>query len=389
MANEAYFIPQQLSPITWRVTENDRFRQYPFLYVILGQDKCIIIDTGCGVSDFCSYVTANINKQRLPYLVVCTHCHFDHVGGNSSFQNKPEGLIGVLMGGGDQVFTKNYEINSLCLAHNTKVKDFQVTRWLTDGELIYLDNNDKRKEKSLEVIFTPGHTSDSIALYSHYERRLFVGDLLYPWTAIHLDCIGSNVSKYMESLQKLTSFVKQQEESFKTNPVPPSLLLTLTNPSNTAPTPQSAASSGSEKLSAGQDQMVNEFVSMLELSPTTLSSFSASSLLQLCDWSLEAAVNLYLTIDLSDLQKMCPPSAAPPSVTPSSTEVPPFHTDGIHISCGHVEADVKNTSIFQEMENFMKLIKEGGVIPQDVDGDYGEYSCESFSVILPLKAKWT
>jgi hypothetical protein len=44
---EAYTC-EQLSKYTWKVVENDPYGQYPFLYVILGEDKCIIIDSGCG-----------------------------------------------------------------------------------------------------------------------------------------------------------------------------------------------------------------------------------------------------------------------------------------------------------------------------------------------------
>ena len=29
----------------------------------------------------------------------------------------------------------------------------------------------------------PGHTPDSIALYAHWEKRLFVGDIIYPFTS--------------------------------------------------------------------------------------------------------------------------------------------------------------------------------------------------------------
>jgi glyoxylase-like metal-dependent hydrolase (beta-lactamase superfamily II) len=39
---------EKLSDITYKVVENDPYGQYPFLYVILGADKCILIDTGTG-----------------------------------------------------------------------------------------------------------------------------------------------------------------------------------------------------------------------------------------------------------------------------------------------------------------------------------------------------
>ena len=53
-----------------------------------------------------------------------------------------------------------------------------MTNWLNEGELIYLDDNNKNKEESIEVIYAPGHTPDSIALFAHFDNRLFVGDLI-------------------------------------------------------------------------------------------------------------------------------------------------------------------------------------------------------------------
>ena len=41
------FTIEKLSDAVWKVVEDDRFGQYPFLYVIMGVDKCVVFDTGC------------------------------------------------------------------------------------------------------------------------------------------------------------------------------------------------------------------------------------------------------------------------------------------------------------------------------------------------------
>ena len=76
---------EQLSARTFLVVEQDRFGQFPFMYVIMGDDKCILIDSGCGTGDYRDFVTTRINKSRLPYLVISTHVHFDHIGANHRF----------------------------------------------------------------------------------------------------------------------------------------------------------------------------------------------------------------------------------------------------------------------------------------------------------------
>jgi hypothetical protein len=55
------------------------------------------------------------------------------------------------MGSNDEKFSANYEINSLSMAHNCKVREFTVSRWLKDGDLIFLDEAKPEKPNSLEV----------------------------------------------------------------------------------------------------------------------------------------------------------------------------------------------------------------------------------------------
>jgi hypothetical protein len=42
------YTAEQLTTRTWKVVENDPYGQYPFMYVVIGFGKCILIDTGCG-----------------------------------------------------------------------------------------------------------------------------------------------------------------------------------------------------------------------------------------------------------------------------------------------------------------------------------------------------
>lgn len=149
----------------------------------------ILIDTGCGGNNYIEYVTKHVNTKKLPYLVVCTHVHFDHIGANYQFEKEIEPskrfswlisieCLGICMGSNNKKFTENYEINSLSLAHSTTVKNFTITRWLSEGDRIYLDDKNAREEEALEVLFTPGHTPDSISLVAPFDKRIFIGDIL-------------------------------------------------------------------------------------------------------------------------------------------------------------------------------------------------------------------
>lgn len=111
------------------------------------------------------------------------------------------------MGAGNRVFSDNVEINSLAMAHRgAKVQPFTVSQWFKDGDMVYLDDSNKTKANALEVlpsalshcvhccldcvqiVLTPGHTPDSISIYAHGEKRLFVGDNICTCVCFVLVC---------------------------------------------------------------------------------------------------------------------------------------------------------------------------------------------------------
>eukprot|EP00750_Incisomonas_marina_P013007 INCI17200.1.p1 GENE.INCI17200.1~~INCI17200.1.p1 ORF type:complete len:246 (+),score=31.27 INCI17200.1:188-925(+) len=96
----AIFNAERLSPAVWKIVEADRYGQFPFIYVIMGVDKCIVFDTGCDTGNLRGFIDHHINTTRLPYLVVCSHVHFDHIGGNHRFSGSEDsGCLGICMGG--------------------------------------------------------------------------------------------------------------------------------------------------------------------------------------------------------------------------------------------------------------------------------------------------
>lgn len=113
--------------------------------------------------------------------------------------------------------------------------------------------------------------------------------------------------------------------------------------------------------------------------------FSVAGLLQICDWSLENAMNFYLSSP-SDVQSMCPPVAAEVTPQPSQTQQPSYtpKTDEIVLSCGHVEANFPSSSL-EQMLNLLTFIGIGAVTPAFTEGEYAEYSNDNLTVILSKK----
>jgi hypothetical protein len=132
------------------------------------------------------------------------------------------------------------------------------------------------------------------------------------------------------------------------------------------------------------------------------------SLLTISDGSAENAVDFYLQ-NMDSIGALCPPdpnqdnsvSSAVGLNAPSS-----MPSDGlIRLSCGslqtrycyvtiatdclagHVEENLSITAL-DDMLQMLSLIKAGVLPPQHVDGEYGEYSLNSLTVMLPLRPKW-
>jgi glyoxylase-like metal-dependent hydrolase (beta-lactamase superfamily II) len=174
-------------------------------YLILGNDKALLFDTGMGISNI-QGVVAGLTK--LPVSVMNSHTHNDHVGDNWRFSDvygmdtdftranargskedaqaelAPDEICGALPAGFD---AKAYE-----------TKAFHITHWLHDGDKIELGG------RTLKVIGTPGHTPDAIALLDEKNGLLFTGDTFYPGP-IYLFRPETDMDAYVASMQKLAA----------------------------------------------------------------------------------------------------------------------------------------------------------------------------------------
>ncbi|KAA0165802.1 hypothetical protein FNF31_01779 [Cafeteria roenbergensis] len=202
------FCISRLSPCLFKLVEADPFGQAPFCFAIIGSDKVVVVDTGTGAAgaSLREVLDRQLNPGRLPYVVICTHNHFDHVGGAAGFAGSE-----ICMGKQNPTYSKNLEVTSLAAGVGARVKPFEVTRWLEDGDEVWLDDSDRSRFNRLSVHFTPGHALDHIAVFFERELRLFVGDTLYPFTAIDLANMGSNVPDYRATLGKIAALASRAE----------------------------------------------------------------------------------------------------------------------------------------------------------------------------------
>ena len=134
----------------------------PFLYLFVGSEKALLLDTGAEAPDqsFPLYETVkkiltDKNGKMLPLLVIHSHGHGDHHAGDHQFQNKAN-------------------VQLIPPSKNAIVDFFQLKNWPEGEAQIGLGQRD------LTVIPIPGHDVLSIAIYDPQTQWLLTGDTVYP-----------------------------------------------------------------------------------------------------------------------------------------------------------------------------------------------------------------
>lgn len=106
-SDTALYYADPINDSTYRVINHDSYVEYPFIYVKLYPELplALVIDTGVGAENNAEGTQAQelkdfIETSILPvhpipckkgkkykYLVFCTHCHFDHIGTETTISN--------------------------------------------------------------------------------------------------------------------------------------------------------------------------------------------------------------------------------------------------------------------------------------------------------------
>jgi glyoxylase-like metal-dependent hydrolase (beta-lactamase superfamily II) len=196
---QQWFTKKQVTDNVWRIDDHGGDN----IYLVIGKDKALIIDTGNGIADLAGFIKTITD---LPLIVVNTHGHPDHAGGNFQFAEiyahpKDSALTQFFTGidyhdGAIQQTQKNNPD-----LESTFIKDissYNKPTYIPITEGFVFDLGDRK----LEVIETPGHTPGSIVLLDAENKLLFSGDNNNTVVWLFLDgCLP--LEAYQETLKKL------------------------------------------------------------------------------------------------------------------------------------------------------------------------------------------
>jgi len=179
-------------------------------YLIVGTKQAVLFDTGMGIGNI-KKVTAQLTKR--PIVVLNSHTHDDHVGGNWEFPY----VFGM-----DTAYTRANAKGSRTDAQSEiapgqicgelpkgfdskmyTTKAWHISLFVHDGFIINLGGGRK-----LQIIAVPGHTPDSIALIDRANGLLFTGDTYYP-APIWLYRPETDMDAYVASVKRLAALTPQ------------------------------------------------------------------------------------------------------------------------------------------------------------------------------------
>ena len=155
----------------------------PFLYLLIGRDRALLLDTGAGGINVAGVVDSLLGAWRSAHggtpatlVVAHSHGHGDHVAGDDQFRNRPN----VTLVEGDTVSTRAF---------------FGFTTWPEPNTTIDLG------ARVLDVIGIPGHQPASLAFYDRRTGVLLSGDTFYPGRLYVRD-----TAAFVRSIARLVAF---------------------------------------------------------------------------------------------------------------------------------------------------------------------------------------
>lgn len=117
--------------------------------------------------------------------ILLTHGHFDHTGAVGEIRRALGIPVLAHRHSDEYLLDARKNLSALC-GPAIIVKNVE---YMDDGDIIALEAN---PEFSLKVVYTPGHTTDSIMLYSEAEHVAFVGDTIFKGSIGNYQYPGGN-----------------------------------------------------------------------------------------------------------------------------------------------------------------------------------------------------
>ena len=190
-----HYVAEKIAKNTYKIDESGVAN----CYLLIGEERALLIDTGCGAGNLKEAV---LKLTQKPLLVALTHRHPDHAGGARQF--------GTYYVHKDDKKTI-YGIMSLPLVSRRMLKIMGAT---IDGNLgrrrckiIAIDDGHRFDlgNRTIVVKSVPGHTKGSVIFLDEKEKLMFTGDNTNYCLWMHLPGCTS-LEKWMRGARTILSY---------------------------------------------------------------------------------------------------------------------------------------------------------------------------------------
>jgi len=158
----------------------------PFLYLVFGNDRALLLDTGAGNVDPVTPVDTLLRawarrhgRPAPPLVVAHSHGHGDHVAGDTLFAKRANTVVV----GRDSSAVRAF---------------FSIAHWPSDSSTFDLGG------RVLDILPIPGHQPAGIAVYDRRTGILLTGDTFYPGRLYVRD-----TAAFARSISRLADFVRR------------------------------------------------------------------------------------------------------------------------------------------------------------------------------------
>ncbi len=188
---EGYFVIVQLDEQTFAITE-------PYSgprnvnYLIAGTDRAILFDAGVGFYDIRPVVK---HLTDLPLTFLPSHLHYDHTGQGNYDRIALVDLPHLREQSKGDKFTPNWG-QHLGDAEGIDPTTWKIDEWIKPGSSIDLGN------RKLTLIYTPGHTDNSVTLYDAAISTMFTADY-YSANGMRAFYPTAGMGDYLQTARKL------------------------------------------------------------------------------------------------------------------------------------------------------------------------------------------
>ena len=190
-------------------------------FLVTGEERALLFDSGLGIGDMRRVVDG---LTELPVIVLNSHTHYDHVGGNHQFDtvwgtatdytreraggSEPSDVAGFLKEGWVwKPLPDGFDPATF------RSEPFEIAKTVEDGEVIDLGG------RRLEVVLVPGHAPDALCLLDRENRILFTGDTFY-LAPLYTHLEGSDFELYAGSAARLAAMADAYDHAYTAHNVP-------------------------------------------------------------------------------------------------------------------------------------------------------------------------